>query len=70
MTHHPSKFSALIRLASTLLLAAGFSTVHAESEEVGCVTTTWKLIGANHRVCVSAYERVGRESCENLGKIT
>lgn len=23
--------------------------------EVGCVTTAWKLIGANHRVCVEAF---------------
>lgn len=23
--------------------------------EVGCVTTAWKLIGANHRVCVDAF---------------
>lgn len=28
----------------------------AAAEEIDCVTTTWKLIGANHRVCVSAYD--------------
>lgn len=28
--------------------------VHAE--EVGCVTTAWKLIGANHRVCIYAFD--------------
>ena len=28
----------------------------AQAEEVGCVTTAWKLIGANHRVCISAYD--------------
>ena len=38
-------------LAIGLLLAS--LSVHAE--EVGCVTTTWKLIGANHKVCVEAF---------------
>lgn len=40
-------------LLATLLLAAGF---YASAEEIGCTTTTWKLIGANHRVCVYAYD--------------
>ena len=40
-------------LLASLALPASFSAL---SEEVGCVTTTWKLIGANHRVCVSAYD--------------
>ena len=38
-------------LALMLLLAS--STLHAET--VGCVTTSWKLIGANHKVCVEAF---------------
>lgn len=46
----------LLRLTASLLLAGGLATAHAESEEVGCVTTTWKLIGANHRVCIYAYD--------------
>lgn len=28
----------------------------AAAEEIGCVTTAWKLIGANHRVCVYAFD--------------
>lgn len=28
----------------------------AAAEEVGCVTTAWKLIGANHRVCIYAFD--------------
>jgi CreA protein len=28
----------------------------APAETVGCVTTAWKLIGANHKVCVEAFE--------------
>jgi CreA protein len=28
----------------------------AQAEEIGCVTTAWKLLGANHRVCVEAFD--------------
>ena len=41
ITHCPTR-----HLAASLLLAAACSMAQAESEEVGCVTTTWKLIGA------------------------
>jgi len=27
----------------------------ASADTVGCVTTAWKLIGANHKVCVEAF---------------
>ncbi|MDD4916033.1 MAG: CreA family protein [Methylococcales bacterium] len=27
----------------------------AQAEMVGCVTTAWKLVGANHKVCVEAF---------------
>ena len=27
----------------------------ALAEQVGCVTTEWKLVGANHRVCVESF---------------
>ncbi len=37
-----------------LLLATLAAPVMAE--EIGCVTTAWKLIGANHRVCVQAFD--------------
>ncbi|MGZ8191145.1 MAG: CreA family protein [Methylococcaceae bacterium] len=43
-----------IRAYSLLLL--GFLTTSAQAEEIGCVTTAWKLIGANHKVCVQAYD--------------
>ena len=33
-----------------------FLTPAAQSEEIGCVTTTWKLIGSNHKVCVQAFD--------------
>jgi CreA protein len=40
-------------LLAALALPASFSVA---AEEIGCATTTWKLIGANHRVCVYAYD--------------
>lgn len=39
---------------TALLLAA--LALPALSEEIACATTAWKLIGANHRVCVYAYD--------------
>jgi CreA protein len=41
-------------LKNALLLALLFSGV-AQADEVGCVTTAWRLIGANHKVCVEAF---------------
>ncbi len=38
-------------LLAVLALSASFPVA---AEEIGCATTTWKLIGANHRVCVYA----------------
>lgn len=35
-----------------MLSAVAFPAV---AETVGCVTTAWKLIGANHKVCVEAF---------------
>jgi len=28
----------------------------AFADEIGCVTTAWKLVGANHKVCVDAFD--------------
>jgi CreA protein len=39
----------------TLLLFVVWSPV-SRAESIGCVTTAWKLIGANHKVCVEAFE--------------
>ena len=43
---------------STLLLASLclLPVPPAAAEEVGCVTTTWKLIGANDRICIYAFD--------------
>jgi len=41
-------------------LAAGLSVLlgaaRGQAEEIGCVTTKWMLLGANHRVCVEAFD--------------
>ncbi|MBS3964222.1 MAG: CreA family protein [Methylomonas sp.] len=38
----------------TLIAALAIhGSVHAET--IGCVTTSWKLIGANHKICVEAF---------------
>jgi CreA protein len=33
-----------------------FLTPAAQAEDIGCITTTWKLIGSNHKVCVQAFD--------------
>lgn len=43
-------------LALPLLAALTACTLPAAAEEIGCVTTSWKLIGANHRLCVYAFD--------------
>ena len=38
------------------LLTAALCTSNALAEEIGCITTAWKLIGANHKVCVQVFD--------------
>ncbi len=47
------------------LLLLGIGTLNVQAEEIGCVTTSWKLIGANHKVCIQAFDdpRVAGVSC-------
>lgn len=45
-------FTSAAMLATGLLLA----TSSAFADNVGCVTTAWKLVGANHKVCVDAFK--------------
>lgn len=44
--------SRLLSALAACLLSTG-TAAHADT--VGCVTTAWKLVGANHRVCVEAF---------------
>jgi len=43
---------AMLCLIAALLLAA----MPAAAEEIDCITTEWKLLGANHKVCVNAFD--------------
>jgi CreA protein len=43
------------RVSKFLLLFASAVSLPVKAESLGCVTTAWKLIGANHRVCVEAF---------------
>ena len=45
----------LLWLPAALLTLTLTSTAHAKDGELGCVTTAWKLLGANHKVCVSSF---------------
>ena len=45
-----------ILITALIVPAIYFASVHASADEIGCATTTWQLIGANHRVCVYAYD--------------
>ena len=38
-----------------LLCALSLCAISAAAEQIGCVTTEWKLLGANHRVCVESF---------------
>jgi CreA protein len=43
-------------LSCAALLCLSLATpARAKDGELGCVTTTWKLLGANHKVCVSSF---------------
>ena len=48
---HPLFLLLLLVLASAALPHAAL----ADDNELDCVTTEWKAIGANHKVCVSSY---------------
>ncbi|GAB2955920.1 CreA family protein [Aquaspirillum soli] len=45
--------SGLLRMAMAGVVSLW--AMAAAAETVGCATTAWKLLGANHRVCVEAF---------------
>ena len=47
------KIAARLPLLATSLLLA--TPLIASADTIGCVTTAWKFIGANHKVCVDAF---------------
>ena len=40
---------------SLFLLILTLATVPASAEKIGCVTTEWKLLGANHKICIESF---------------
>ncbi len=38
------------------LLWIGIIINNVQAETIACITTSWKLIGANHKVCVQAFD--------------
>jgi CreA protein len=49
------RFGLAAVLAAFAAVVAG-AGAPAQAEDIGCVTTAWKLVGANHRVCVEAFD--------------
>ena len=46
-----------MKLLANFFLMAGLGLAgFARADDIGCVTTAWKLIGANHKVCVQAFD--------------
>jgi CreA protein len=58
-----SQIGRSICLSASLALLWGGGPAFAD--EVGCVTTTWKFVGANHKVCVEAFDdpRIAGVTC-------
>ncbi|MCA1972296.1 MAG: CreA family protein [Caenispirillum sp.] len=46
------RLSAVLAFGIALLGAAA----SAQAEEVGCVSTVWKMLGPDHKICVDAFE--------------
>jgi CreA protein len=44
-----------MKFRTLLFLSLLFFGTSASAEKIGCVTTEWKLIGANHQVCVESF---------------
>ena len=44
-----------MNLKVPLCVSLSLLCASASAEKIGCVTTEWKLIGANHQVCVESF---------------
>ncbi|HML27665.1 MAG TPA: CreA family protein, partial [Hyphomicrobium sp.] len=44
-----------IRWIGALGLCVGFASA-AKADDIGCISTTFRLIGANDKVCISAFD--------------
>jgi len=46
----------IARVLTACILLACLGVQAAMAEEIDCLTTEWKLLGANHKVCVYAFD--------------
>jgi len=44
------------RILSGFFVVFGMFGHYVYADNIGCITTSWKLIGANHKVCVQAFD--------------
>ncbi len=44
------------KILSLYLLPFAMLAFNVQAEQIGCITTSWKLIGANHKVCIQAFD--------------
>lgn len=53
------------KLLPLAMLCASSLSFTVSAEEIGCITTAWKLIGANHKVCIQAFDdpKISGVSC-------
>lgn len=58
-TRTPFRFPHLLSACAVLAAAVAATSSPAHAEEIGAVDTVWKLIGANHKVVVEAYDDPG-----------
>lgn len=45
-----------MKLARTIIAVIGFASGAAAAEQIACTSTTFRLFGANDRVCISAFD--------------
>lgn len=46
----------MMKLATTIIAVIGFGSGAAAAEQIACTSTTFRLFGANDRVCISAFD--------------
>jgi CreA protein len=46
-----------------LIVMLGGASGRLQAEDIGCVSTTFRVLGANDKICVSAFEEYVRDPC-------
>ncbi|MES2483658.1 MAG: CreA family protein [Pseudomonadota bacterium] len=58
-THRPPHLQSALGAFAVAVACIAATSGPAHAEEIGAVDTVWKLIGANHKVVVEAYDDPG-----------